>query len=274
MLAAGAMLTASTAFAADLPRRAVPPVVAPVPVFTWTGFYVGANAGYGFTTGESRNRNAAFAIDDADIGTPGGSFRFNNRGQNGFTGGLQVGANYQFTPGSGFVVGVEADAQYLASGRRRSGVIAGANTALNPNVVFFDPRATAGMEYFGTVRGRAGYAFDRTLVYATGGYAYGGGSDNRFGGATDNAQMRTGWTAGGGVEYALPTSSFLNVFGASAVTLKLEGLYVNVERNKGLALLAVNTQTGDLFLRTPDRRTLGDDFAVIRAGVNYKFGTF
>lgn len=271
-----AMFTALTAAAtaADLPRRAPPPVFTPVPVFTWTGFYIGGNAGYAFTTRESRNRNAAFLINDADIGTVGGTFGFNNRGQNGFSGGLQVGANYQFTPGSGFVVGVEADAQYLDAGRRRSGVVAGPGTVLNPNAVFFDPRATAGLEYFGTVRGRLGYAFDRTLVYATGGYAYGGGSEKRFFGATDNAQMRTGWAAGAGLEYALPTESFLNFFRASAVTMKVEGLYVNLQRNKGLALLAVNTVTGDVFLRTPDRRSLGDDFAVIRAGINYKFGSY
>ncbi|WP_026190931.1 outer membrane protein [Methylobacterium sp. WSM2598] len=268
-----AIAVAGPACAADLPRRVQPPSFTPVPVFTWTGFSVGGNVGYAFTTRESRNRNAAFLIDDRAIGTVGGTFGFSNRGQNGFTGGLQVGANYQMTPGSGVVVGVEADAQYLDAGRRRSGVLAGPNTVLNPNAIFFDPRATAGLEYFGTARGRLGYAFDRTLVYATGGFAYGGGSARRFFGATDNAQMRTGWTVGGGVEYALGRDSFLNVFGASAVTLKLEGLYVNLARNGGASLLAVNTGTGDVFLRTPGRRALGDDFMVLRSGLNYTFST-
>ncbi|TXN81389.1 porin family protein, partial [Methylobacterium sp. WL8] len=45
---------AGSAFAADLPRRAPPPVFTPVPVFTWTGAYFGINAGYGFDASERR----------------------------------------------------------------------------------------------------------------------------------------------------------------------------------------------------------------------------
>ena len=66
-------------------------------------------------------------------------------------------------------------------------------------------------DWFGTLRARAGVAFDRVLIYATGGLAY-----------TDN---NTGWVAGGGVEWALP----VNWFGSSAVTFGLEGLWLSVE---------------------------------------------
>ncbi|MFM2461994.1 outer membrane protein, partial [Klebsiella pneumoniae] len=87
------------------------------------------------------------------------------------------------------------------------------------------------------VRGRLGYAFDRTLVYGTGGFAYGSGGGRDFG-LTNSSRddFQTGWAAGGGVEYALPTDSFLNFFRSSAVTLKIEGLYVNLDqgnRNNG-----------------------------------------
>jgi len=104
--------------------------------------------------------------------------------------GVQVGYNYQFSPGSGFVVGVEADAQFLGeqgSSNRRGGVTG--TTLVNPASVgtppfglfgsaplvqlgpntftFFDPRAaqSENPDWFGTVRLRLGYAFDRWLVY-------------------------------------------------------------------------------------------------------------
>ncbi len=104
--------------------------------------------------------------------------------------------------------------------------------AVAPGYYVTDPRGLSSLDYFGTVRGRLGYAFDRTLVYGTGGFAYGSGSaDRSFGGYAGNDSFRTGYAVGGGIEYALPTDSFLNFFRSSAVTLKVEGLYVNLDRN-------------------------------------------
>ncbi|KQP96197.1 hypothetical protein ASF57_00005, partial [Methylobacterium sp. Leaf117] len=155
---------------------------------------------------------------------------YSNNSNEGFTGGGQIGYNYQFTPGSGVVVGIEADAQYVDFGRSRNNSILTPGFTAVPGVTFVDPRGTASLDYFGTVRGRLGYAFDRTLVYGTGGFAYGAGSNERsFGGFRGNDDFRTGWAAGGGIEYALPTDSFLNFFRSSAVTLKVEGLYVNLD---------------------------------------------
>ena len=146
--------------------------------------------------------------------------------KDGFTGGGQVGYNYQFTPGSGVVVGVEADAAYTDMSRTRSfiGTAGGISTYRQS------------MDYLGTVRGRLGYAFDRTLVYATGGFAYGdttergvfqnaAGVVNFYG---NRSRMETGYAAGGGIEYALPTDSFLNFFKSSAVTVKAEALYYDL----------------------------------------------
>src|SRR3954469_23493293 len=373
------------ATAADLPRRqyvAPVPYVA-VPVFTWTGFYVGVNAGYGWHddnnddflnngfgfnglgTGLAVQANAGLQPVVPLTGNNFGVFDNGRRGRDGFVGGGQVGYNYQFTPGSGFVIGIEADAQY-ADFRRNdddffgsgglggfgglssnggiftaspvapiapgSGIAnpTGVGTGALGNVALFNGglggfggfgnglNGRRDIEWFGTVRGRVGYAWDRLLVYATGGLAF-TDRDNRngceFGGcfgfgtggvANGAALVNTGfyinpaarfagslvgptgggfffeernnnnwgWTVGGGVEYAFTNN----------ITAKIEGLYVNFDRdrrnnngfggnvvgvsNTGAAV--VDGQLGGLGFDNNRRR---DDFAVVRAGLNFKFGS-
>ncbi|KQP41085.1 porin [Methylobacterium sp. Leaf104] len=280
LLLASTVLAGLTAVAsaADLPRRAAPPVFVPVPVFTWTGFYAGFNAGYGFDASNRQTNvyNNVFP-NLVQPSIAGAQIVYSNNSNEGFTGGGQIGYNYQFTPGSGVVIGVEADAQYVDFGRSRNNALVGPGTfAATPGVTFVDPRGTASLDYFGTVRGRLGYAFDRTLVYGTGGFAYGAGSNERsFGGFRGNDDFRTGWAAGGGIEYALPTDSFLNFFKSSAVTLKVEGLYVNLENNnRNAGVYAYDTN--NVLYRQPGftNRNSGTEFAVVRAGLNYKFGSY
>ncbi|MGE8127559.1 outer membrane protein [Methylobacterium sp. NPDC080182] len=267
--AATALLTGA-ASAADLPRRAAPPpVFTPVPVFTWTGAYFGINAGYAFDA--SSNNTNSFGV-PAPYGNGTTAF-FSQRNQEGFTGGGQVGYNFQFTPGSGIVVGVEADAQYLDFGRSRNNAFLVGPLA--PGYYVTDPRGLSSLDFFGTVRGRIGYAFDRVLVYGTGGFAYGSGSaDRSFGGYAGNDSFRTGYAVGGGIEYALPTDSFLNFFRSSAVTLKVEGLYVNLDRNtRNQGAFVINAANNfPVVYNNIGRRD--DEFAVIRAGLNYKFGSY
>ncbi|SFM21880.1 outer membrane protein [Methylobacterium pseudosasicola] len=267
-LAAFTALTAA-ASAADLPRRAPPPVFTPVPVFTWTGAYFGINAGYAFDA--SSNNTSSFAV-PAPYGN-GTTAYFSQRNQEGFSGGGQVGYNFQFTPGSGVVVGVEADAQYLDFGRSRNNALVVGPLA--QGVYLTDPRGLSSLDFFGTVRGRLGYAFDRVLVYGTGGFAYGSGSaDRSFGGFAGNDSFRTGWTVGGGFEYALPVDSFLNFFRSSAVTVKVEGLYVNLDRNtRNQGAFVINAANNfPVAYNNIGRRD--DEFAVVRAGLNYKFGSY
>ncbi|SEH78537.1 outer membrane immunogenic protein [Methylobacterium sp. 275MFSha3.1] len=267
--AATALLTGA-ASAADLPRRAAPPpVFTPVPVFTWTGAYFGINAGYAFDA--SSNNTNSFGV-PAPYGNGTTAF-FSQRNQEGFTGGGQVGYNFQFTPGSGIVVGVEADAQYLDFGRSRNNAFLVGPLA--PGYYVTDPRGLSSLDFFGTVRGRIGYAFDRVLVYGTGGFAYGSGSaDRSFGGFAGNDSFRTGYAVGGGIEYALPTDSFLNFFRSNAVTLKVEGLYVNLDRNtRNQGAFVINAANNfPVVYNNIGRRD--DEFAVIRAGLNYKFGSY
>jgi outer membrane immunogenic protein len=292
-------LTAA-ASAADLPRRAAPPVFVPVPVFTWTGFYAGFNAGYGFDAG-SRNSVTQIVTTGASgivlapagvaQGAGNGLVSFGDRSsQEGFTGGGQIGYNYQFTPGSGVVIGIEADAQYVDFGRNRgrqpsfgfSNVANGVGFA-NPDLTYINPNGLSSLDFFGTVRGRIGYAFDRVLFFGTGGFAYGAGSNERsFGGFRGNDDFRTGYAAGGGIEYALPTDSFLNFFRSSAVTLKIEGLYVNLDQgNRNNGAFAVNnvgnvvtTTSPGVVLVSGGRQVRDTEFAVVRAGLNYKFGSY
>jgi len=346
------------AMAADLPRRYAPPppAFAPVPVFTWTGFYVGLNAGYGF----SNSDNSGFGdggFGGLNVNVPGGvaavtpvggtffSGFDEKRNRDGFVGGGQVGFNYQFTPGSGFVVGIEADIQWADFGKNRNndgffGGFAGLTnngflTALPVfpavpgsgiaavqagqlgNVALFDNAFGSGFgsgrgnsDYFGTVRARVGYAFDRMLIYATGGFAWtnndrkddvfgfggggfaglatvpagffvpGGAAAAVLGGVAPGAffvgsskNNDWGWTIGGGVEYAFTNN----------LTVKLEGLYVNFDKNNdnngffGNGIVGVSN-TGAAITRA----NLGlfgngdnnNDFFIVRAGINYKFGTF
>ncbi|WP_298961124.1 porin family protein [uncultured Methylobacterium sp.] len=280
LLASAAIATSSAALAADLPRRAAPPIFTQVaPVFTWTGAYFGINAGYVFdsdsrfdrTTGDLANNNAALAV-----GLRPTAARVRN---DGFTGGGQIGYNYQFTPGSGIVIGIEADAAYTDLDRIRT---LSNTTNFGPLVT---PGAVAttrvntyqgGLDFLGTVRGRVGYAFDRFLVYGTGGFAY-GGVNNRvtffapngtipfFDGRQNDIQ--TGYAYGGGVEYALSTDSFFNFFKSSAVTLKVEYLHYELGGER-FAIPGVNGGPGNYSARV---RNDGD---LVRAGLNYKFGTF
>ncbi|MEX3422811.1 porin family protein, partial [Bacillus sp. HSTU-bmb18] len=86
----------------------------PVPVFSWTGFYVGVNAGYGFDANSRNTTNYALRGGTlANSPDTNAVVSVNNRSNNnGFSGGAQIGYNWQLTPGSGIVVGFEADAQY------------------------------------------------------------------------------------------------------------------------------------------------------------------
>ncbi|UOK69630.1 MULTISPECIES: outer membrane protein [Ancylobacter] len=208
-VAAAALLAAAPAFAADLarqqpyPTKAAPMIVEPA--FTWTGFYLGANAGYAWGSGE-------------------GGAGIVNLDPSGFLGGGQIGVNYQFA--NNVVVGVEADFQ---------------GSDIKDTYAGYESK----MDYFGTVRARLGYAFGNILPYVTGGLAYGHTEvrDNLFGLSTDKTQ--TGWTVGGGVEYAL-TNNW---------TIKGEYLYMDL---------------GEDYYDSIGYKT-GLTANIVRAGVNYKF---
>ncbi|MBO0695783.1 MAG: porin family protein [Verrucomicrobia bacterium] len=246
-LAAAAFAATSlvTAHAADLgPMVTKAP---PVPVYyNWTGFYVGVNLG------GSWGRESHDFFDDEGFDVFGPSDHMN-----GVIGGGQIGYNWQFAPwfgwGNGTVLGIEADIQ--GSSQRRS-----TDFAFLDDTTRFTGNVEDKLEWFGTVRGRAGIAFDRVLPYVTGGWAFG---ERKFSGfitdgvdsvAFSNSHTLSGWTVGGGIEWA---------FWANW-TAKFEYLYVDFSHDNNFNDLVVGTEPFSI-----THGHLIDNIA--RAGVNYRF---
>jgi outer membrane immunogenic protein len=245
-------LTAA-AVAADLPARTepLPPAFAPVPIFTWTGFYVGVNAGWGWRDDE--REPVVLAPGPGIPAGLAGTLVFSDSNDGGFTGGGQIGYNYQI---GSFVVGVETDIQWADTDQDQEVLFlpaAGFTGTFVPGV--FNSNAP---EWWGSLRGRLGVAFDRVLVYATGGLAY-----------TDES---TGWVVGGGVEWALP----VNWFGSSAVTFGIEGLWLGFDDDDDdfSGPIGTFTPVGGRPVAVIAPQALNDDendFFVARAKLNFKF---
>lgn len=196
----------------------------PTSVYSWAGFYVGGDIGYGWgsrTVNFSPNDLNVFAV------SCGGGFGGTcppptSFDVNGALGGLQAGYNWQFN--QNWLLGVETDFNWSQ--------IKGTGTdsfLISPGL-FPGPSsfvASQNIEWFGTVRGRLGFLpTTNLLVYGTGGFAYGRvhenvtlnaqpGANATFAGFSfdcvsgpncflgNSSRMATGWTAGGGFEYAL-----------------------------------------------------------------------
>jgi outer membrane immunogenic protein len=233
---AAAAFCGAPALAADMPTKA-PPLPPPTPAVSWIGFYIGANAGYGWGV-----NNSVFYtnITTGVTGTAPGP-----DGRGGF-GGAQIGYNWQT---GAVVLGLEADIQDAGIGSTVTGILPLATTTIE-NQKF---------NWFGTVRGRVGYAFDRMLVYLTGGYAGGHVSDTAFlsgGGATDlltGSTQRNGFTIGGGLEYVL----------AKNWSAKAEYQYIDFGRE---TLFGVATN-GNLV----NTSGFKDSFNTVCLGLNYHF---
>ena len=232
-------LSISVASAADMPTKA-PIVKAPMAApFTWTGFYIGVNGGWG----SSRNVGATtFSNSVGQVFTTTGS-TFDGNG--GF-GGVQAGYNWQ---AGQIVYGLETDLQFASIKSDIAGGVTGFGDVYN---------GSRNLNYFGTVRGRVGYAFDRALIYATGGFAYGGLSQSivspNAGWNVTAKNDAAGFAVGGGLEYALspPWSvkgeyQFID-FGSRALT----GCYAGC----GITLSSNN---------------LSRQYHIVRLGLNYKF---
>jgi outer membrane immunogenic protein len=188
-VAIGALALSTTAFAADMPVKAPvykAPVVAPV-VYSWTGCYVGGDVGYAWGRDSDNETNRTTGA--VSPFTPASSANVN-----GFKAGGYIGCNWQVS--GPFVFGVEGDGEWA----HLTGSTTYSNTGAPPD--FYETRVNSQ----GSIRGRVGYAWDRVLLYVTGGIAFAHINEHDVvgttGAFTDNAFTRTGWTVGAGFDYA------------------------------------------------------------------------
>ncbi len=189
----------------------------------WTGFYAGVNGG-GAWASEDQLVNSTVPL-------------FGGISPTGGFGGGQIGYNWQGIWDRHLVLGVEADLQ---------------GSAIDGSKTFSGSHYNSSLDYFGTIRGRAGYAVDRTLFYFTGGFAYGGlqKSSDAFVPQSFNG-VATGYVLGGGVEYKF----------TPAWSVKAEYQYLNFGQNDACG-------SGSCFSAGAGEQK-DDAYHTIRLGVNY-----
>ena len=234
--------TSLAANAADLPPRpAVPYIPAAVPVFSWTGFYIGGNLGGAWSRGNVVD--SAFGVN------------FTNGNQASFVGGGQIGGNYQI---GSFVIGAEAVFDWFANNNNSgNGTTVPAGPVFPAGAVL---RASANDRWETTLAARFGYAWDRTLFYGKAGGGWVGADNfavtNVGTGASlavTNGNSNVGWLLGAGFEYAF-TQNW---------TTKLEYDFLalnNASHNVTLPSGAIDTFTNG-----------GRNVQTFTVGINYLF---
>jgi outer membrane immunogenic protein len=288
-------LIGTPAFAADIAVKAPPP--APAPVYNWTGWYAGGNAGASFGSVKTDFNVAPVTVmtNISSVGNTNVIPGFAGRDEvypAGFIGGGQIGYNWQFSPI--WVVGVEADFQ--GADEKAHSTLGNNFTLTNPNNPSTVPGTTlidyqAKIDWFGTVRLRAGYVWGNGDVfsYVTGGLAYGevglGGTSTVSGTVTGcfpncpigfstthaigHSQVNAGWTVGSGTEGRLA--------GLPGWTYKIEGLYMDLGHvndtdellgcfsGKTVVPCTATAAGGQTFTHTHFTDT------ILRGGLNYHF---
>jgi len=273
--ASSLLLLASPAYAADVSASEPAPIAS---AFSWTGLHVGANAGAGWSNGDPLG-DTTYHLNGEDGTFANGWFNSeDSSNKSGFTGGAQIGYNYQI---NNIVLGIEADLNYLNVKNQYSAdyfdtLYSDASPDYNYNLKE-DLDTESKIEWFGTIRPRLGVTpSERLLVYATGGLAYGqvkssasykwheygywwGGPGDHFfdrSGGFDgsSSNVRWGWTLGAGAEYAL----------TDKLSLKGEYLYVDLG-SKNHSVLSPDDSTESISWRDSAQ------FHAVRLGLNYKF---
>jgi outer membrane immunogenic protein len=240
------------ALAADLPPPMAPPPRAPamyvpvVPLYNWTGFYIGGNVGAGW--------NSTGSITDTFGST------FGTTTNTSFLGGGQVGVNYEF--GGGVVVGAEAMFDWLPNTSNTINAIGGGSAS------GLTGTATLNNRWLTTATGKLGYAWDRVLLYGKGGGAWVGNSNPSFTvnnvGATPFSGSNSnnfGWTAGLGVEWAF----------AGNWSARAEWDYVRLQ-NQSFTVAGTPTGGAPASFNGDVISINNRSINMFTAGLNYKFG--
>jgi outer membrane immunogenic protein len=248
-----AFAAVNAARAADMAGKAPQAPVA-ASAYSWTGFYVGANAGYGWS--DQTDSIAAITDPAFILGPPAGAATSVPVNVKGFIGGAQFGYNWQLSPS--WLLGLEAD--FSGSDLTGTNAVPGTDTSRIMT-------AQEKLDWLGTVRGRFGILpTDRIHTYLTGGLAYGHAmlstALSRTNGCTGNnceagsvSDTKVGWTVGGGAEWAF----------ASNWSVRAEYLYVD------LGSISHN-MTDPNFPFELFRASIALKENIVRAGLNYKFG--
>jgi outer membrane immunogenic protein len=249
---AGALAATGIASAADLGGSAPVYKAAPVQTFSWTGCYVGGNAGGIFN---NSNITSGPTISGAPFTDNVSSFNLSGTD---FTAGLQYGCNKQVTPN--FVFGI--DSSFNWSGLSES--VAFSHPAGGGRPFAYTGTVTQDLNWLSTTRARVGWAQDRWMVFAAGGLATGkikssysdfeAGNDRAFFGS--DSTTRYGWTIGGGVEYALSENWFVR------------GEYLYVDLGKTRYESFSNTPGSGTWLTEVDTRA-----HIVRAALTYRITT-
>jgi outer membrane immunogenic protein len=226
-LATGASLAilgaVTSATAADLPARM--PVKGPAPVvaapFSWTGFYIGIHGGGAWLDHKQQTTADGFGL----CGVAPGVADCTLDKSGAAVGGL---AGYNFQSGR-FVYGIEVDGTWLSPKTSRS-IDTNAVAVINPITIH------SKVNWLATVRGRLGITMSPTLIYVTGGAAFGGVKSGWFdSGTPPNGvaidKIKAGWVAGGGIEHAF----------ASNWLVRVEGLYHDLGKDTASSFSAGTT---------------------------------
>jgi len=231
----------SAALAADLPPPAPMPrapavyIPAPIPLYNWTGFYIGGNAGVGWQQGSFNDPlGNTFSAPNSIKGLGGG----------------QVGVNYEFY--NGVVIGAEAMFDWRFNNNNTI-----TSTSANASL-------TTNNQWLTTATGKLGYAWDRVMVYGKGGGAWIGANNSTVTDLTNGASIsgptsNWGWTVGAGAEYAF--------YGGWSARIEYD--YIGLTNQT----FTVPSPSPFSVLPAGDQFTgSGRNIQMVTGGINYKFG--